>query len=266
MKFGICTLFHNVTALAHISFDYLEVGVQPFLMPERSQDEFEALLDEARSLPVPIEAANGLLPAEIKLVATPTQQIDRARLERYIRTTLYRAEQVGIKIIVFGSGGARTCPPGYDKAAAEQQIGEHLATWSHWAREHGVQMVLEPLRYAEANTLNTVAESGALVSRIANSGARLLADTYHMASNQEDPQTMLPYGNLLEHVHVAELEGRSAPGQHGEDLRPYFSALHQAGYDQRISIECRWNDLATEVDPALTVLKEQWATSREHLS
>jgi sugar phosphate isomerase/epimerase len=263
MKFGICAQFRNVTALEHIAFDYLEVGVQPFLQPERSQEEFEVLLSEARSLPLPIEAANGLLPAEIKLVATPTQQIDRARIERYIRTTLYRAEQVGIKIIVFGSGGARTCPAGYDKVAAESQIEEHLATWSRWAREHGVQMVLEPLRYAEANTLNTVAESGALVSRIANSGARLLADTYHMASNQEDPQTILLYGNLLEHVHVAELEGRSAPGRHGEDLRPYFSVLRQAGYDQRISIECRWNDFAAEVEPALAVLKEQWATSHE---
>ncbi len=261
MRFGVCSSFRKVATLQHISFDYLEENVQTFLMPERSQEEFEESLREARTLPIPIEAANSFIPTELKLVATPTQRIDRARIERYVKTALQRAEQAGIQVIVFGSGGARACPPGYDKAAAESHIGEHLATWSTWAREHGVQIVLEPLRYEETNTFNTVAISGALVSRIADSGAKLLADIYHMASNKEAPETILSWGHLLTHVHVAELEGRSAPGRHGENFRPYFSALHQAGYDRRISIECRWDDFAAQVDPAIAVLKEQWTTS-----
>ncbi len=258
MRFGICAPLREVTLLTSISFDYLEENVQRFLAPERSQVYFQEQLKAARALPVPIEVANSLLPADLVLVATPTQQVDTLRVARYIKTALQRAEQAGIRIIVFGCGKARACPPGYDIADAVSQIGEHLACWSDWARDHGVQIVLEPLRYEETNTLNTVAEGGALVSRLTDSGARLLADIYHMLCNREAPETLSLWIPLLSHVHVAEQQGRTAPGQHGEDFRPYFSVLQRSGYDQRISIECNWRDLISEVDLALVVLKEQW--------
>ena len=180
------------------------------------------------------------------------------RLERYMKTVLQRAEQAGIRVIVFGSGKARAYPPGYDQRDALRQLAEHLATWSTWARNHGVQIVLEPLQYAETNTLNTVAESGEFVAGLAETGARLLLDTYHMAQNNEDPATILPWGSLLTHVHVAEQEGRAAPGCHGEDLRPYFSALQQSHYDQRLSIECNWQNFEREVPGAVATLRTQW--------
>jgi sugar phosphate isomerase/epimerase len=262
MKFGICASFRDIVNLKTVNFDYLEENVQRFLIPERPQEEFDAQLREARQiLPLPIETANSFLPSDLVLVATPEQQVDTRRLEQYVKTALRRAEQSGIRIIVFGSGNARKCPPGYAYEDAKQQLADHLATWSRWAREHGVTLVLEPLRYEETNILNTVAESGALVSSIADSGARLLADTYHMACNREDPETVLPWASLLSHVHVAELQDRAAPGHYGEDFKPYFSALHRAGYDQRISIECRWFDFVHEIDPALATLKSQWVNS-----
>ncbi len=247
MRFGICQSFRAVAALKDISFDYLEESVQRFLIPEQPEEEFGALWREARRLPVAIEAANSLLPANLPLVMTPAQQVDKVRLERYIKTALRRAEQVGISVLVFGSGKARACPEGHDQRDALRQIADHLAAWSVWARNYGVQIVLEPLQYAETNTLNTVAEGGEFVSHIAQSGARLLADTYHMASNHEDPETLVPWASLLTHVHVAELEGRTAPGYHGDDFRSYFAALRRSHYDQRISIECHWQNFERRV-------------------
>jgi sugar phosphate isomerase/epimerase len=114
------------------------------------------------------------------------------------------------------------------------------------------------LRYEETNTLNTVAEAGALIARINKPCARLLADIYHMACNNESPEELLLWASLLSHVHVAEKQERAAPGRYGEDFRPYFSALHQAGYDRRISIECSWQNLAAEVSPAIETLRRQW--------
>jgi sugar phosphate isomerase/epimerase len=261
MRFGICAPFSRAAHLQEFPFDYLEEVVQRFLVPEQPDSSFEEQLRAARSLPVPIEAANGLLPADLKLVATPTQAVDTHRLERYMRVTLRRAEQAGIRTIVFGSGNARACPPGVDRASAHQQIGEHLATWSGWSQEHGIDLVLEPLCYEETNTLNTVSEAGALVSRLAASGAKLLIDTYHMACNGEDPATLLPFVGLIRHVHVAEKQQRAAPGRYGEDFRPYFKLLHQGGYDRCISIECHWQDIDQEVAPAIATLKQQWAES-----
>jgi sugar phosphate isomerase/epimerase len=261
MRFGICAPYREVAALKSCPFDYLEESVQRFLLPERPQEEFEKCWQEARQLPVPIEAANSLLPADLTVVATPSRLVDTKRLERYMKTALQRAEQVGIRIIVFGSGSARACPPGYNRADAVQQIGAHLSQWSDWAQRRRVQIVLEPLRYEETNTLNTVAESGTLVASIGKPGARLLADVYHMACNNESPEDILLWASLLSHVHVAEKQDRAAPGRYGEDFRPYFSALHQADYDRRISIECNWQNFAAEVGPAIETLREQWMTS-----
>lgn len=262
MRFGICASYHDVDALGAIPFDYLEESVQRFLAPERSQDEFEQNLRQARRLPIPVETANSMLPSNLALIEAPGRSVDRPRLERYLTTALRRAEQAGIGVIVFGSGDARACPPGVARDEAQRQIAAHLAAWSRLAREHGVQIVLEPLRYEETNTLNTVAEGGVLVRSIVDSGAALLADVYHMACNGEAPESIVPYAPLLAHVHVAEQQDRAAPGRHGEDLRPYFSALHRAGYDRRISIECRWHDFGAEVGPAIATLKEQWADSK----
>jgi len=259
MKFGICASYREVAPLREKTFDYLEENVQRFLVPEQSQEHFEQSWHEARAIGMPIEACNSMLPANLPIIATPTQQVDTTRLERYIKTMLQRAEQVGVRVIVFGSGDARRCPPNYDYNAALQQIGKHLATWSAWAQQHGVQIALEPLRYEETNILNTITEGGVLVTKHIASGATLLIDTYHMACNGEAPTDIVTWVPLISHVHVAEKQERAAPGRFSEDLRPYFRALHEGGYDQRISIECVWQDFAHEAKTAIESVKQQWA-------
>ena len=258
MKFGVCAGYREVATLHERPFDYLEENVQRFLAPEQPQAYFEDILHEVRALALPIEACNSMLPANLPLIATPQQQVDTVRLERYIKTMLQRAEQGGVRVIVFGSGQARACPPGYDHDDAIEQLGAYLATWSEWGRQHGVSIALEPLRYEETNILNTITEGGALVTQHIHSGATLLIDTYHMACNGEKPTDIVPLTSLISHVHVAEKQDRAAPGHYGEDMRPYFSALHTGDYDSRISIECRWQDFANEVEPAIETVKRQW--------
>jgi sugar phosphate isomerase/epimerase len=63
---------------------------------------------------------------------------------------------------------------------------------------------------------------------------------------------------VLTHVHVAEKLERAAPGCNGDDFRPLFSVLHEIGYDQRISIECHWQNLVGEVGLAIATLRKQW--------
>lgn len=261
MKFGICISVRETAGMKQIPCDYIEESVQRFLAPEQPEDYFIEQLRQARTLSVPIEAANVFLPADMVLLETITQKVDKARLQHYVQTALRRAELAGIKVIVFGSGRARTSPPDIEKSAALQQVQEHLATWSRWAREHGVEIALEPLRYAETNTINTLADGGELITPIADSGARLLADIYHMTSNGEVPSALAPWTGLLAHVHVAEKEQRTAPGRHGDDFRPYLRVLKRNGYNQRISIECTWSNFIEEAAPAIELLRTQWEES-----
>jgi len=261
MKFGICTPYQDVLQIKERPFEYVEENVQRFLVPEEPEEVFEDHLRATSQFSLPIEAANSFLPGSISLVATSSQQVDTERINRYVQTAFRRAERAGIRVIVFGSGAARACPPDFAKDEALEQLAQHLTCWSEWAVEHGIALVLEPLRYEETNTFNTVDESGQFVSRHAASGLRLLADVYHMASNREDPATIVPWSSLLTHVHVAELQDRAAPGRYGESFSPYFRALRQAGYDQRMSIECRWIDKEHEMKKGIQVLREQWASS-----
>jgi sugar phosphate isomerase/epimerase len=261
MKFGVCASYKDIAALESPPIDYLEENVQRFLQPEQPDGVFAETWHAARQLPIPIEAANSFIPASLPLIETPIQAVDRPRIERYVKTAFQRAQQVGIKVIVFGSGDARRCPDGYDRAAATRQIADYLAQWSQWATAYGIQLALEPLRYQETNTLNTVAESGQLVEQLVQTGATLLVDTYHMGNNGEAPTDILPFGNIISHVHVAEVQERAAPGRFGEDFHPYFAALHQIGYDRRISIECHWQNMATELGPSIATLKKFWADS-----
>lgn len=263
MKFGICTSIQAVAALplSTVSFDFIEANIQQLLVPEQPQEDFEELLREARALPVPVETGYSFLPGDFRLVRTASSHMDQARLERYVRTVLRRSEQVGIRVICLGSAGARSCPEGHDHADALRQVEEYLATWNCWAREHGIQITLQPMDYAVTNVVNTLEEGAALISRIRDTGARLQADTFHMTKNHDGPEELRPVVPLLGHFHVAEFEGRSAPGVHGEDFRPYFSILRQGRYDQRIAIECNWHDFAAEVGTAIAVLREQWEDS-----
>jgi len=218
MRIGVCTSFGHAAVVQRAGADYIEENVQRFLCPERPREEFLLQLSGAADAPLAIEAANALLPPDMKLVGMPGRQPDRSRIERYVRTALERAAEASIGLVVFGSGAARECPAGCDPGEAVPQIGEYLATWSAWAQACGIRIALEPLRYGETNTLNMLAEGGALVSSIAHSGATLLADIYHMACNGEGPDCLMPWSAVLSHVHVAERQDRSAPGRYGEDF------------------------------------------------
>jgi sugar phosphate isomerase/epimerase len=68
---------------------------------------------------------------------------------------------------------------------------------------------------------------------------RLLADLYHMAKEGDTPADLKAAVDLLVHVEIAEKEGRTYPGVKGDDFRPFFRVLRDAGYAGAVSIEGR---------------------------
>lgn len=168
-----------------------------------------------------------------------------------------RAEKSGIKTIVFGSGGSRTIPEGFSKDEAMKQFVEICTKLASLAKKYNIVISLEPLNSKECNFINSVSEGGEIVKKVDHPNFRLLADIYHMLMENEGSESIVKYGKYLYHVHIAEKEGRSAPGTHGEDFTPYFSALKKVEYKGRISIECRWENTKCMVGMALQYLKKQ---------
>lgn len=256
MQIGVCTPLANAALARGAGADFVEEHIQNFLMPERDEAAFAANRAAARAASLPVKAANCFLPGALKCVGP---SVDLPRIERYAEVAFRRAADIGIQVLVFGSGGSRALPDGFPKEKALDQFVELLRRLGPIATANRLVLVVEPLNRGECNFLHTVAEGAEVVSRCGHPGVRLLADIFHMTRNGETPDDLARHGHLLSHVHIAENEKRSAPGVKGDDFRPFLRALKQAGYDQRLAVECAWGDLKAELPRCVRTLRQQLA-------
>ena len=258
MKIGICTEPESLKNLADPALDYVEVNVQGFLKPEEPDEAFAPNRGLASSLSRPIPAACCFLPGDLR-VTGPSVDLDR--LERYAATAFERAAQVGIEVIVFGSGAARILPEGFPVDEGFRQFVEANRRIAPLAERHDVTIVIEPLNQSECNFINSPTDGARVVEVVDHPNIRLLVDFFHMLREGQSPQEITDCGPLIEHAHLAENEVRSAPGVKGDDFRPFMQALKSTGYDKRISIECGWGDFAAEQKAAVDEVRRQMAES-----
>jgi sugar phosphate isomerase/epimerase len=255
-KIGICTSVGNAVTAKGAGCDYIEEGVRSFLVPDRPEAEFREKLALLERSPLPVQACNGFLPEALKSVGPEARHDD---ILAFAETAFRRAREAGVRYVVFGSSGSRNIPEGFDRAEARRQFVRLLQRLGPIARTYGLVVALEPLRRAECNFINTVAEGAAIVREVDDPSIRLLADIYHMLCEDEGPESLVAAGPLLVHCHIAEEEGRTAPGVHGQDFTPYLEALRRIGYAGRISFEGRFADLAAELPAAVKTIEAQIA-------
>ncbi len=251
---GICTNLANGEKMRQYGYAYVEEGVSRFLVPTKPEEEFEVLLNEAANSPLPVKACNSFIPGNLKSVG------DEAVLQKileFAETAFRRAQRAGVEIIVFGSGGSRSIPEGFSREKARAQFIKLGKEMAQIAQKYNVTIVLEPLNTTECNFINSVSEGGEIVKEINHPNFMLLADLYHMKMDDESPESIVKYGKLIKHVHIAEKEDRAVPGTYNEDFRPYFNALKKTGYKGKISIEARWKDFNTQIPVAIETIKTQ---------
>ena len=250
---GICGMGWSEAAKA-AGLDYLEANVSGFLMPEKSDEEFAANKALASTIVPPIYSANGFFPGEIKVVG---QEADIDRAVKYSETAIRRASEIGIKILVLGSSGSRSIPEGFDRAKAEEQFTGFLKKIAPAAEKYGVCVAIEPLQTSETNFINTVKEGAEIARKTGGKNIKVIADLFHMARMKEDPEDIVTSADKLVHCHIAECEERTAPGVKGDDFTPYLKALKKIKYTGRMSFECSWQDIDTQLPKAIGVMREQ---------
>jgi sugar phosphate isomerase/epimerase len=255
MQFGVCVGLAQLEEVLPAKPDFIEEHIQNFLKPAEPDAAVAETLARAKKSPVPIAAANCFLPGSLKCTG-PEVNLDA--LLRYASVAFPRARAAGMEILVFGSGGARRYPDGFDKQRAFSQFVELLRKLGPIAQQAGVFVVVEPLNRGETNLINSVAEGAEATRGAAHPNIQLLADIFHMLRDGEPAGEIAKYGKLLRHVHLAEKEKRTAPGVMGDDFRPYFAALKQAGYDRRLSLECGWTNRKEECASAFDLMRKQW--------
>src|SRR5689334_17979508 len=101
-EFGICTSIENAPAAKAAGWDFIEVLVGPNLEGMVADAEWKGL-ERARKSALPIPAANSLVPGTLKITGP---EADLTKLREYMMRVIGRAGKIGIKSLVFGSGGA----------------------------------------------------------------------------------------------------------------------------------------------------------------
>jgi sugar phosphate isomerase/epimerase len=255
MKIGLCEGLEKVCGLPLAGLDYLEPTVGDLLCPQKDEAAFAHRRQVAAALGLPATALNVFIPAQLP---TTGPAVNAQAVDSFVATAFRRARVAGVKIIVFGSSGSRKVPEGFDHSAAFEQLVGHLTRWAPMARGQGVTIAVEPLQKRECNIINSLAEGADLVQRVNHPAVRLLADTYHMASDGERPEGIRTFADLLVHAHCADPAGLVPLGFGPADHRPYFRALKDIGYHGGVSIEAhRWEDLPSQLPKAVAALREQ---------
>ena len=259
MRFSLCTEPENLASLINAKADYIECTVTG--LNERTDEELATFSAELAKNNFRCETLAILFPGgRIPLVG---DNADLAGAEAYVENAFARIHgAIKPEVIVFGSGGARRCPEGFNKETALGQFVEAGQVVAQAAQKYGITIALEPLNKDECNLINSVAEGLAIVKRVNRPNFRILADFYHMLRGDEPPEALLQCEGILAHTHIAAKEGRRYP-QAGdkEELVPYLNMLKKIGYNGRVSIEGRGE--MVELGAAFEVLRE-WVSAQNN--
>jgi sugar phosphate isomerase/epimerase len=220
--------------------EFLTVGTGDYLVPDQPDEAFAKKLALLSASPLPLLACNGFIrPKHLRCVGA---EANHDLILEWAETAFRRLKQANGKFIVFGSGGARELRDGWPKEKADAQFTALLKRMGPLAEKHGVTVVVEQLQASECNYINRIGEGATLIHAANHPNIRLLADLFHMAQMGDTPADLKAAMDVVRHIEIAEKGGRTYPGVAGDDFRPFFRVLREAGYSGAISIEGKGSD------------------------
>jgi sugar phosphate isomerase/epimerase len=252
---GIVQDMERDSLLQASGIPFLSESITKCFSPKTLTDQqFKRKLQSIKRLKSTLVACNLFIPAELKLVGPDVHEND---ILTYAEVVFQRCRQAGLKLIIWGSGGARRVPEGFDPAKAKKQMIAIARTLAELAAQYDIVLALESINHTETNFINTLAEAYEIVQAVDHPNFRLSADIYHMLKENESPSIIEKAGAYLVHCEIAEKENRTPPGTQGDDFRPYLKALKKIHYKGKIMMECRWGDVDKQAGPAKRYLQKQ---------
>jgi sugar phosphate isomerase/epimerase len=258
VRVGCVTAFENAARAAELGFDYIEPPVGT-LKPAEPNAVFASIRGAFASSPLPAPCFNLFIPAELKITGPA---VDEAALRAYARTAVERVAAVGGRVIVLGSGPARTIPGGFARERGEEQFAAFARFVGDVAQRVGVIIAFESIaRGGGVNLINTFAEAVAMAARVGHPAVRAMADLGQMAPENEPWENLRHSGAGIAHVHLTDTD-KKVPGRGALPWKQAFAELRGAGYDGPMSIECKWSDLEPVAAEAVRFVRETWEATR----
>jgi sugar phosphate isomerase/epimerase len=252
---GVVQNIENDSLLYGIGYGSIVESVGKLISPKTVSDaQFKENLHKIKKLRVPLYAFNIFIPGELKVVGP---DVDEQAVLSYVEQVFQRARQANVKRIIWGSGGSRRVPESFDHSKAKKQFISIAEKIAESASRYEITLALENLNSTETNFITTIAEALDIVKAVNHPNLRLCVDVYHMLKENESPDIIQSAKGYVIYCEVAEKNGRTPPGVQQENFKPYFAALKKIGYNDRIMIECRWENVREQAGPAFQYLKKQ---------
>ena len=257
MRLGMCvgTDVERMRVAAQVGYDYVEGGLSA--IAAMGDEEFETFLRAVKELPIPMLKCNGFMPGSVH----PTgANVSEAELRAYLEKAMFRAQRLGIRVCVFGSGAARQVPPDFSHVEAWKQLAAFLRLMAEYCEKYDLKIAIEPLRRKECNIVNLVSEATVLAAWADSPRIGVLGDTFHMLSCHEPWDALTYAGDRLYHMHIshplADMSSRNFPAPNdGTDYRPIFETLKAMHYAGDVSVEAGCGDFAADAARALACLR-----------
>lgn len=255
MKIGVCGGLDRIAIISDCGYDYLETNFKD--LARSSEEAYQKFLTELKNNNITCEAANCFIPGELKVTG---EAVNYKALKDYLALGYKRAAEVGIKVVVFGSGGARNIPEGYSYVAAVNDIIRFVKEYAApMAAEYGIDLVFEPLRKKETNIINTIKEGAMLASAINLPNVGTLGDLFHMHVEGDTYDDVRELKGILRHAHMSYPETTDKRVFMKEsdnfDYKGFFDALKDAGCE-RVSIEAGTDNFENDAREAIKVMNK----------
>lgn len=266
MRFGCClnmiatgsdeTGIEFLEKLEQYGYDYVELPLAQLM--ELSDAEFNSIKERVIKSSVNCEVCNNFFPTSFRLTGP---EVDNKKIIDYVTLAMNRANQLGAKYVVFGSGPAKWVPDGFSMEEGYEQVVSLLKQVNDIAKNKDVTIAIEPLRREECNLINTFEEGCKLAKDVNGTNVKVLVDFYHLTEEKEDVEHLVANGQeYLCHVHFAQPKGRTYPVSiEEENYQPFINALKKIDYKGRISCEAYTDNYEVSGPQAIRFFKKYFS-------
>ena len=238
MKLGVCGSVKEAAIIKKCGFDYVEENLSR--LASMTDGEFDGYAAEYKRIGVPVLSTNGFFPGGFDIYGAPENDI-----ADYAERGISRAEALGVKTVVVGSGAARNIPSGADREEYEKKFCAVISSIADIAEKHGVAVVVEPLSRLETNLVNTVSDSVAVAKRTGRKNVGAMVDFFHFYMNGENDEGLNCAMGTLCHAHLARANpDRLMPTEKSDipSLEKWAKMLRGIEYRGNLSLEGFFGD------------------------
>jgi len=257
MKLSVCvgTSTEKLDTLKKVGYKYCELALSG--IAKLSDEDFAALKAKLAETGITPVSANGMFPGEISLLLGKDGY---KAVEEYLDIAFPRAKELGIPVIILGSGNSRKIPEGMTKAEAEELFCAVCKdVISPKCTEYGLMIGIEELNKGECNFINSCKDAMELIRRMDVPNIKLLVDFYHSINEGDTVEELRAFGKdgYIVHCHYGSPINERKMPKHGIDehlVKEYMEMLKSFGYEGAFSLEGKMSDFESDITEALEIM------------